>query len=229
MLSIILQLVIDSTLHVGLPWWLSSKQSACNAGDTSSVTRSGRSPGEGSDNSLQSSCLGNHVDNNKSRGVAKSQIRLSNQTTTHFKNALGGDQDTYFSYFIFPPLELSGCFFLIKRREVYFYLITKVTHPFLHHIHYLNELIFLLGFHWFAVGVKATVDSFSYLTCQNERDHTPRGCPSHHHSPGRWCTFFSKSSSAFVPVQTLLLPGSCLGREGGRRCGPEVNVLSSYQ
>ena len=208
---------------MGLPWWLSSKPSACNAGDMSSITWSGRPPGEGNDNSLQSSCLGNRLDNNnKSHGVAKSQIWLSNQTTTNFENALGIDHDTCFSCFIFPPLEISGCFFLIKRRNLYFYLITKVTHPFLH-INYLSELTFFLGFHWFAVGVKATVESFSYLTCQNERDHTPRGCPSHHHCPGRWCIFFNKSSPVFVPVQTLLLPASCLGRgEGGRRCGQRL-------
>ena len=36
--------------HWGLPWWLSSKKSACNAGDPASVPGSGRSPGERNDN-----------------------------------------------------------------------------------------------------------------------------------------------------------------------------------
>ena len=31
----------------GLPWWLSGKESACNAGDAGSIPGSGRSPGEG--------------------------------------------------------------------------------------------------------------------------------------------------------------------------------------
>jgi len=31
----------------GLPCWLSGKESACNAGDTGSISGSGRSPGEG--------------------------------------------------------------------------------------------------------------------------------------------------------------------------------------
>ena len=31
----------------GLPWWLSSKESACNAGDPGLIPGSGRSHGEG--------------------------------------------------------------------------------------------------------------------------------------------------------------------------------------
>ena len=42
--------------------WLSSKESTCNAGDTSSIPGSGRSPGEGNGNPLQYSCLGNPID-----------------------------------------------------------------------------------------------------------------------------------------------------------------------
>ena len=34
----------------GLPWWLSSKEFACNAGDAGSITGSGRSPLEGNGN-----------------------------------------------------------------------------------------------------------------------------------------------------------------------------------
>ena len=51
---------------VGLPWWLSGKESTCNARDADSVPGSGRSPGEGNGNRLQYSCLGNSVD----RGAA---------------------------------------------------------------------------------------------------------------------------------------------------------------
>ena len=35
-----------------LPWWLKSKQSACNAGDVGLIPGLGRSPGEGNDNPL---------------------------------------------------------------------------------------------------------------------------------------------------------------------------------
>ena len=38
------------------------KASASNAGDVSSIPGSGRSPGEGNDNPLQYSCLGNPMD-----------------------------------------------------------------------------------------------------------------------------------------------------------------------
>ena len=45
-----------------LPWWLSSKESACNAGDAGSIAGSGRYPGEGKGNPLQDSCLENPMD-----------------------------------------------------------------------------------------------------------------------------------------------------------------------
>ena len=46
-----------------LPWWLSSKGSACRAGDVgSAISGSGRSPGERNGNPLQYSCLGNPMD-----------------------------------------------------------------------------------------------------------------------------------------------------------------------
>ena len=44
-------------LHWGLPWWLSGKESTCNAGDLGSMPGWGRSPGEGNGNPLQYSCL----------------------------------------------------------------------------------------------------------------------------------------------------------------------------
>ena len=49
----------------GLLWWLSGKESACNAGDagdSGSIPRLGRSPREEHDNPLQYSCLENPMD-----------------------------------------------------------------------------------------------------------------------------------------------------------------------
>ena len=46
----------------GLPRWFSSKESACNAGDADLIPGFGRPPGEGRDNPLQYSCLGNPID-----------------------------------------------------------------------------------------------------------------------------------------------------------------------
>ena len=40
---------------LALPWWLSDKESTCQAVDMGSIPRSGRSPGEGNGNSLQCS------------------------------------------------------------------------------------------------------------------------------------------------------------------------------
>ena len=45
-----------------LPRWLSGKEPACQAGDTDSILRVGRTPGEGNGNPLQCSCLGNPMD-----------------------------------------------------------------------------------------------------------------------------------------------------------------------
>ena len=59
----------------GLPWQLSGKESACqcrDAGDVGSVPGSGRSPEEGTGNSLQYSCLGNPMD----RGAWQATIHL---------------------------------------------------------------------------------------------------------------------------------------------------------
>ena len=58
--------VIDTKyVCVWLPRWLGNKESACNAGDirdASSVTGSGRSPGEGNGNPFQYSCPENCMD-----------------------------------------------------------------------------------------------------------------------------------------------------------------------
>ena len=58
------------------------KESACNAGDLSSIPGSGRSPGEGNGNPLQYSCPENPMDSGAWRAtvhrVAKSRTRLSN-------------------------------------------------------------------------------------------------------------------------------------------------------
>ena len=66
----------------GLPWCLSGKESACNAGGTGWIPELGRSPGEGNDNLLQYSCLGNPMDRNymvgySLGGLQKSWTRLS--------------------------------------------------------------------------------------------------------------------------------------------------------
>ena len=53
------------TFLMGLPQWLSGKESTCNAGDAGSIPGLGRFPGGGNDNPFQYSCLENPMD----RGV----------------------------------------------------------------------------------------------------------------------------------------------------------------
>ena len=75
----ILNVIIDKQ---GPPWWLSGKESACNAGVPGSIPGSGRSPGEGNGDPFQFSCLRNPMDRGAwwatVHGVAKSQKQLSN-------------------------------------------------------------------------------------------------------------------------------------------------------
>ena len=62
--------------HPGLPWWLSGKESTCNARDKGFIPESGRSPGERNGSPLQYSCLRNPMGRGAWRatvhGVAKS-------------------------------------------------------------------------------------------------------------------------------------------------------------
>ena len=70
---------------LGLPWWLSNKESTCQCRKQGLIPGSGRSPGEGNGKSLQYSCLGNHMDRAwraTVHGVTKSQTWLSDWTTS---------------------------------------------------------------------------------------------------------------------------------------------------
>ena len=66
---------------MGLPRWLSGKEPACEARDTSSVPGLGRTSGEGNGNPLQYSCLEIPIDRGACQAtvqrVAKSQTQLS--------------------------------------------------------------------------------------------------------------------------------------------------------
>ena len=50
------------SLKMNFPGGSEGKASVCNAGDLGSIPGSGRSPGEGSGNPLQYSCLENSMD-----------------------------------------------------------------------------------------------------------------------------------------------------------------------
>ena len=69
---------------LGLPRWLSGKESACNAGnarDAGSIPGSGRSPEGGNGNPLQYSCMENPMDRGAwwatVHGATKSRTQLS--------------------------------------------------------------------------------------------------------------------------------------------------------
>ena len=66
--------------------WVAQRSSACNAGELGLIPGSGRCPEGRYGNPLQYSCLENSMDKgaywSAVHGVTKSQIQLSNQTTT---------------------------------------------------------------------------------------------------------------------------------------------------
>lgn len=46
------ELYLPILMYLGLPWWLSDKESVCNAGDVGLIPGLGRSPREGKGNRL---------------------------------------------------------------------------------------------------------------------------------------------------------------------------------
>ena len=64
----------------GFPGGLEVKASAWNVGDPGSIPGSGRSPGEGNDNPLQYSCLGNPMDRGAWRAMVHGVAKESDTT-----------------------------------------------------------------------------------------------------------------------------------------------------
>ena len=76
------RLIVTRSNKLIVPGGSVGKASARNAGDLGSIPGWGRSPGEGSGNPLQHSCLENPMDGGftPSYGIAKSRTRLSDFT-----------------------------------------------------------------------------------------------------------------------------------------------------
>ena len=85
----------------------SSKQFASNAGDTVSVPRSGRSPGEGNGHPLQYSCLRNPMDRgvwqDTIHGVAESNTTKQQQKYQLYFNKTTGKKCLYYIYTLLLP------------------------------------------------------------------------------------------------------------------------------
>ena len=77
-----------SIIDLGLPRWLSSKESTYNAGHAGSIPGLGRSPGGGSGNPLQYSCLENPHEQRSLVGYRPWSHRqtLLKQLSTHTQN-----------------------------------------------------------------------------------------------------------------------------------------------
>ena len=81
--------------YMGFSGISAGKESACNAGDPSSILGSGRSPGEWNGYPFQNSCLENSMDRGAQQaivcGVAKNQTRLSDFHFTDSESCMGTD------------------------------------------------------------------------------------------------------------------------------------------
>ena len=69
-------------LLFGFFWWLSGKESACDAGGLGSIPVSGRSPGGGNGNPLQYFCLGNPMDRRAWRATVCGAAKVRHDLVT---------------------------------------------------------------------------------------------------------------------------------------------------
>ena len=143
--------------RVGFPGGSEAKASACNAGDLGSIPGSGRSSGEGNGNPLQYSCLENPMDRGAwwatVHGVAKSQTRLSDFTSLHFKHSIsdscslpccyycyqyllrGVSISTKYSGFIHHGFKTSWLCLSINKLAIIFYVLWCISLHLLHYKH----------------------------------------------------------------------------------------------
>jgi len=73
----------------GLPLWLSSKESAFNAGEPGSIPGLGRSPGEGNGKPFQYSCLENPTDGRTWRAIVHGVTRVGHNRDVGLIPGLG--------------------------------------------------------------------------------------------------------------------------------------------
>ena len=91
------------THHHGLPWWLSGKESACDAGDVSSIPELGRSPEEGNGNPFQYSCLENPMDRGAWWVTVHAVARIIHDVATKPLLLITTIQLTLFTHSTLPP------------------------------------------------------------------------------------------------------------------------------
>ena len=107
-------------LEISLPWWLSGKEFPANAEDAGLIPESGRSHGEGNDNPLHYSYLGNPTD--RSLVGYGPRGRKESNTTDRLNNNIGGD---CFGYWL---LENWWIFYVLIYVSFSVYSAIQLTH-----------------------------------------------------------------------------------------------------
>ena len=96
-------------VHIGvtcmcwLPWWLSGKESTCNAEDAGSIPGLGRSPAVGNVNPLQYSYLGNPME----RGDWWATVHVLRKSWTRLKQ-LSSSSSNIYTYYMYKIDQQQG-------------------------------------------------------------------------------------------------------------------------
>ena len=108
---------------MGLAWWLSGKESTCQAGDARSIPGSGRFPGERNGNPRQYSCLENPMD----KGAWWATIHRVAKSQTWLGNQIGAAAESSDKSNAKANLIISDSSEIIRQRNGYIQLIEKET------------------------------------------------------------------------------------------------------
>ena len=127
------------------PWQLSCKESTSNAGEVGLIPFLERSPGEGNDNLLQYSCLGNLMD----RGAWWTTVHGATNESEYDLVAKQQHPDQCLISSDFPILSIGTCVAVIHYSSfiLHFFISNKVKPLILHH-HPLKLLFF-----WYAFSI----------------------------------------------------------------------------
>ena len=121
-------------LILGLPQRLSGKESTCNTGDVSSIPGLGRSPGEGTSNPLQCSCL----ENPRDRGAWWATVHMVTESQTQLSKLKNNTSNIRVYPYTHIYKAISHSAFLVAKMRLLFQV--PADHPSNHHLALLGKM-----------------------------------------------------------------------------------------